>query len=204
MGIKLFHCAGARSLRPLWTLEELALDYELEVMPFPPRILCDAYTDINPIGTVPFLMDGEVRMTESTAICQYLADRYAGGALTVKLGEADYGDYLNWMYRSDATYTFPQTLVLRYSVLEPDASVQKVVDDYTRWFFSRLRALETALADREYLCANRFTLADICVSYALYLADSALNLSEGFGPSTHRYYELLQSRPAFKQAVAMK
>ncbi len=202
MTIKLYHCAGSRSLRPLWTLEEMGLAYELEVMEFPPRFLRDGYTDINPVGTVPFLTDGDVKMTESVAICQYLADVYGQGELTVKVSEPDYGEYLNWMHRSDATLTFPQTLVLRYTMLEPDESLKKVADDYTRWFFSRLRALETALADREYLCASRFTLADICVSFALCLADAALGLREGFGPETERYFVFMQQRPAFQRAMA--
>ncbi|MEM7279085.1 MAG: glutathione S-transferase family protein [Pseudomonadota bacterium] len=202
MTIKLYHCAGARSLRPLWTLEEMGLAYELEVMAFPPRFLRDGYTDINPIGTVPFMTDGDVQMTESVAICQYLADVYGAGELTVKITEPEYGEYLNWMHRSDATLTFPQTLVLRYTMLEPDESLKKVVDDYSRWFFSRLRALEKALKGRDYLCTNRFTLADICVSFALYLADAALGLREGFGPETQRYYEFMQQRPALQRALA--
>ena len=54
MTIKLWHCDGARSLRPLWTLEEMGLKYELVKMQFPPRFLHPGYTELNPIGTVPF------------------------------------------------------------------------------------------------------------------------------------------------------
>ena len=74
--MKLFHCKAARSLRALWALEEMGLDYELEVMPFPPRFFREGYTDINVIGTVPYLIDGDTHMTESTAICHYLVERY--------------------------------------------------------------------------------------------------------------------------------
>ena len=48
MALKLWHCAGSRSIRPLWTLEEMGLDFELEVMKFPPRFVHAGYTDINP------------------------------------------------------------------------------------------------------------------------------------------------------------
>ena len=51
--MKLYHCSNARSLRPLWTLEELDLEYELVTMEFPPRHKYPNYLKINPLGTVP-------------------------------------------------------------------------------------------------------------------------------------------------------
>ncbi len=200
--MKLYHCQAARSLRPLWTLEEMGLDYELEVMPFPPRFLHAGYVEKNPLGTVPFFEDGEVQMTESTGICQYLVENYGPSSLAVSSDEKDYATYLNWLYRSDATLTFPQTIVLRYTQMEPLPELKKVPEDYTKWFFSRLRSVEAALADREYLCADRFTIADIAVGYALYLADSGLGLRAGFKPKTLEYYERLLARPALQKSIA--
>ena len=160
--MKLYHCKGARSVRPLWTLEEMGLDYELESMPFPPRFLRDGYTDINPVGTVPYFVDGETEMTESAGISQYLVEVYGPTDLALKPGDKEYGAWLNWLHRSDATLTFPQTIVLRYTQLEPkERRLKQAADDYTQWFFARLRTVETALEGREYLCADRFTLADI-------------------------------------------
>jgi glutathione S-transferase len=75
--ITLYHCANARSFRVLWMLEELGAAYRLEMLPFPPRVLHPDYLKINPQGTVPLLVDGETRMTESAAICQYLASLHA-------------------------------------------------------------------------------------------------------------------------------
>ena len=127
MSLKLWHCAGSRSVRPLWTMEEMGLDYELEVMQFPPRFLHPGYAEINPIGTVPYFVDDKggpdniIRMTESAGISQYLVDRYGPSTLGVEPSEVGYGGYLNWIHRSDATLTFPQTLVLRYTLLEPEA-----------------------------------------------------------------------------------
>ena len=61
--ITLYHAFNARSFRPLWALEELGLDYELTVMPFPPRVLAKEFKLINPSGTIPALVDGETFMT---------------------------------------------------------------------------------------------------------------------------------------------
>jgi glutathione S-transferase len=74
--ITLYHCIAARSFRPLWAVEELELPYELKMLPFPPRALDKTYLSINPLGTVPAFFDGDVRMTESSAICQYLGEKY--------------------------------------------------------------------------------------------------------------------------------
>ena len=65
MTFKLYHCHQARSMRPLWTLEEMGLDYELISLKFPPRVHHKDYKSINPLGTIPCFIDGGVVMTES-------------------------------------------------------------------------------------------------------------------------------------------
>jgi len=198
--LRLYHCTGARSLRPLWTVEEMGLDVELVTLPFPPRYRQKDYLEINPLGTVPCLVDGEVVMTESAGICQYLVDRYGPTSLAVGVDEPDYGAYLNWLHRSDATLTFPQTLVLRYTRLEPEERrIPQVVEDYRRWFLGRMRSVEEATADRDYLCAGRFTIADICVAYAIYLART-LDIDEVMTPNVSRYWARVSARPAFQRA----
>jgi glutathione S-transferase len=203
MTLKLYHCKRARSLRPLWTLEEMGIPYALETMRFPPRAFREGYLDINPLGTVPAFTDGDLTMTESAGICQYLVDRYGPTDLGVTPAEKDYGAYLNWLHRSDATLTFPQTIVLRYTQLEPEERrLKQAVDDYTQWFFARLRSVERATGEHEYLCAGRFTIADIAVGFALYLAET-LGLRPGFKPNTEAYYSRLCARPAFQRAVTL-
>ncbi|MFN7418387.1 MAG: glutathione S-transferase family protein [Alphaproteobacteria bacterium] len=198
--MKLYHCADARSLRPLWALEELGADYELVNMAFPPRAAYPGYLGINPLGTVPTFVDGEVTLTESAGICHYLGDKFAPNTLRVDPSEAAYGEYLNWMYRSDATLTFPQTIVLRYTRLEPkERRLPQAAEDYTVWYLSRLRSVEAALEDREFLCAGRFTMADIAVHYALFLGET-LGLAERYKPRCQDYLARLKDRPAFQRA----
>ncbi|WP_298171663.1 glutathione S-transferase family protein [Novosphingobium sp.] len=201
--IELYHCKDARSFRALWALEELGLPYKLHTMPFPPRVRVPEYLEQNPLGTIPLLVDGETRMTESSAIPQYLATRYGPTPLAVSPEEADYGLWLDWMHRSEATLTFPQTIVLRYTRFEPDErKLKQAADDYTQWFFSRLKHLTRALEDgREWLCAGRFTMADICTAYALLLARD-LGLDYKFSPEIAAYWDRASTRPAFLAAKA--
>jgi glutathione S-transferase len=202
--IVLHHCVSARSLRPLWMLEELGLPYELRMLPFPPRVHARPYLDLNPLGTVPLLEDGATRMTESAAMCQYLAARHSPGGLDVQASEPAYGAYLNWLHMSDATLTFPQTLVLRYTHFEPPERLQpQVAADYARWFLARLRAVDVALQHNEHLCAGRFTAADVAVGYALVLARH-LGLDAQFPPAVAAYWQRLQDRPAFQRALRVE
>src|ERR1700690_642097 len=199
--ITLYHCAAARSFRPLWTLEELGLPYDLKMLPFPPRVFAKEYLTLNPLGTIPLLLDDETRMTESAAIAQYLVTRYGPTPLAVDVDEPDYGAYLNWLHFGEATLTFPQALVLRYSKLEPqERRSPQVATDYAKWFFGRLRAVEAAIANNEMLCAGRFTVADISVGYALLLAER-IGLAADFGPAVTAYWKRLRERDGYCRAV---
>lgn len=200
--MKLWHCNAARSLRPLWALEEMGMDYELEALPFPPRIFQRDYLEVNRLGTVPYFVDGETEMTESSAICQYLVDRYQRYDFGLRPEHAEYGAYLNWLHHADATLTFPQTITMRYYFLEPTPEKQAVADDYAKWYIARLRRLDAHLEAKEYLVDDRFTIADIAVGYALFLG-TALKIDDRYQPQTRAYLERLMARPAFQRANAM-
>lgn len=201
MTLKLWHCKDARSLRAVWALEEMAIDYELITLPFPPRFLQPEYLEINPLGTVPYLVDGDTVMTESTAICHYLAEKYRKDEFTLKPDHPEYGDYLNWLYHSDATLTFPQTIFFRYAMLESEERRQpKVAADYRKWFLKRLVMLNRHILNREFLCDQRFTIADIAITYALFLGKS-LGINVDYEPQVTDYLRRMTSRPAFRQAV---
>lgn len=202
--LTLYHCISARSFRPLWTLEEMGLSYKLVMLPFPPRVFAKDYLAINPLGTIPTLFDDDMRMTESAAICHYLATKHGPSPLAVDMSEADYGRWLNWLYMSDATLTFPQTLVLRYAKLEPpERRLPQAAEDYKKWFLGRLRIVEEETGKSEYLAASRFTVADIAVGYALMLAE-ILGMSGEFGPNVAAYWARLKSRPAYARALEVQ
>ena len=201
MTMKLWHCNSARSLRPLWALEEMGLDFEVEVLPFPPRLFQREYLQVNSLGTVPYFVDGDTRMTESSAICQYLVDRYQQYEFGLRPEHREYGAYLNWLHHADATLTFPQTITMRYKVLEPTPEKQPVADDYGKWYIARLRRLDAHLEEHDYLVDGRFTVADIAVGYALHLGCS-LQFEQYYKPQTREYLERLRARPGFQRANA--
>lgn len=200
--MKLWHCAQARSFRPLWMLEEMGLPYALEMLAFPPRWQSPGYLEVNPLGTIPYFTDGEAVLTESSGILHYLAARHGPTALAVRPEEPDFAAYVNYLFQSDATFTFPQTLVLRYRVLEPPERRQPVVADaYARWFVARMAWVEQHLVDgREWLVAGRFTAADIAVGYACVLAQN-LGLLADLGPLTRAWFDRCTGREGYRRAL---
>lgn len=199
--LTLWHCMSARSFRPLWTLEEMGLPYELKMLPFPPRVFQKDYLGVNPLGTIPFFQDGETKMTESSAISQYLVTKYGPTPLNVGVDEPAYGAFLNALHFSEATLTFPQTIFLRYTMQEPNAGLGKAAEDYAKWFGGRLRGVTAVVSENEFWCAGRFTAADICVGYALMLAER-LKLDYLFTDPVRDYWKRLQDRDGFRRALA--
>lgn len=199
MTMKLWHSHNARSLRPLWALEEMGFDYELELLPFPPRVFQKDFLGVNALGTVPYFEDGDTNMTESSGICHYLVERYQRYDFALQADHPEYGDFLNWMYHSDATLTFPQTIVMRYTHLEPEErKLPQAIEDYSKWYIARLRRLDAHIIDRDFLCDGRFTIADIAISYALFFGE-LLGLDKDYSPQVKDYLARMKQRPAFKK-----
>ena len=194
----LYHCRDARSLRCLWAAEEAGFEVDLRVLPFPPRAFAPQYKEVNPLKTVPGWVENGVLLTESAAICERIAQ---GTLLELTPDEPDYWPYRNWLHRSDATLTFPLAIMVRYTRVEPpERRLGQAVEDYKAFFAGRARSIETALEDgREWLCSDRFTIADICVSYAAYLARN-LKADDVLGEATRAWLDRCTARPAFARA----
>lgn len=198
--IRLYHSPNARSFRALWALEELGLPYELVHAPFPPRERVPGYLEVNPLGTVPAFYDGDALMTESAAIPHYLATRYGPSPMAVAPEEPAYPAYLNFLHMGEATLTFPQTIVLRYTRLEPEPRrLPQAVEDYSRWFNARFKAAAPLMGET-FVCADRFTAADISVGYATMLAES-LGIADRLPEKVREHLVRMREREAFQRAL---
>jgi len=194
----LYHCPDARSLRCLWAVEEAGIDIDLKLLKFPPRAFEPDYRAVNPLMTVPgWVEDGQL-MTESAAICERIAE---GTPLEVRRDEGDYWDYRNWLHRSDATLTFPLAIMIRYTRVEPaERRLRQAVEDYKAFFGGRAKSIEAALADgREWLVAGRFTIADIAIGYAAFLA-TTLGADDVLGEVTKAWLARCTARAGFQRA----
>mmetsp|Transcript_110277 Transcript_110277/g.291112 ORF Transcript_110277/g.291112 Transcript_110277/m.291112 type:complete len:227 (-) Transcript_110277:6-686(-) len=202
-GMTLYHSASSRAFRVLWALHEMGIadQCKLITMPFPPRVFVKEFLKKNVLGTIPFFVDkgGKVQMTESCAIPQYIAQAYGPTSLEVLPSEPDWPAYLNWIAHADATLTFPQTVVLRYTLQERGRADQ-AAEDYGKWYLARLRLLDGALSDgREFLCSGRFTIADVCIAYALLLG-TRFGFDKRYSPQVKAYLDRMSERAAFRAA----
>ena len=94
--------------------------------------------------------------------------------------------------------------MLRYSKLEPpERRLPQAAEDYKKWFLGRLRIVEQATGESDYLVAGRFTIADIAVGYALMLAE-ILGMAGDFGPNVAAYWTRLKQRPSYARALAVQ
>lgn len=200
--MKLYHVARTRSVRVLWLLEELGLDYELELMPFDPKALQSKdYLELSPFGKVPVLIDGATTMFESVAIMQYLLDRYGDGALQPDEQDPDYGRFLQWMHFGEATLMGAMANIVMHSYMLPEEERDKRSLARGRSQFHHFATvIDDELSDHEFVVGNEFTAADIAVGYPFYLAklfdvfpDDCENLSAWFGRLT--------DRPAYRKAI---
>lgn len=200
--IELYHCQDARSFRCLWMLEEVQQPYTLKSLQYPPKLTAPDFLKLNPAGTVPLLLDDGVVMFESSAILQYLAVRYRADQLAVSPDDASYASWLNWLHFGEATLTVPLGTMFRYAYSEPKEKRQPaVVADHKAVHLDRLKLVTTALQGHDYLCADRFTAADISVGYALLLGRT-LGLHSEYPAVVLEYWQRLQDRPAYKTARA--
>ena len=198
----LYHCTSSRGLRPLWTIEEMGIDCELVVMPYPPRTKAPEFLQINPLGTIPFLVDGDTRMSESAAIPTYLANRYGPTELLVQPDEPDYGAFLDLVDYGEASLMGALATRVRFKFARADLGLVAAGDHYGERFAEGLSRIEAQLADgRDHLCAGRFTLADISVCYALFLA-RLTGLGEVIPAGIGAYADRQFARPSFQSARA--
>ena len=120
--LKLYHSAQSRSTRPRWLLEEIGAPYELVRVDLGKQEhKTPQYLQIHPHGVVPALVDGDLALIESGAICAYLADKFPAARLAPAVGTPERGRYYQWMFYTMATLEPPLLQVFMNTVQLPEA-----------------------------------------------------------------------------------
>ena len=204
MPLTLFHTPKSRSIRPLWLLEEMGLDYELKTMGYDSEYFAsDAYREINPMGKVPALFDGDSLIIESTVILQYILAKHGPSSLSVEPDESDFGFYLTWLHMAESGLSHYLAVYLGQLSGHERYAVSEGFESYVKYQAEKaFEMLNSHLAERSFIASDRFTAADISVGYSLFLANELCRL-----PLPNRvqaYFERLQDRPAWKKVVSIK
>lgn len=177
-----------RDLRLRWAMEEAGMAYTIATVPFEGRET--NHLDQQPFGQVPMLTDGEVTMFESGAGLLHLARKSEALMPKTAIGESE---TLQWVF---AALNSIEMVTVPWWFLKISGDAD---NGLTGWLDGRLAHMERVLGEREWLAADRFTVADLLMADVLRVADLR---SHGNRPATEAYVERLTSRPAFKKAQA--
>ncbi|WPZ15230.1 glutathione S-transferase family protein [Nitratireductor rhodophyticola] len=177
-----------RDLRLRWACEEAGLAYAVRTVPFKDR--GPEHFAHQPFGQVPFLSDGDLELFESGACLLHLARKSEKLMPRDPAGEAQ---TLQWLV---AALNSVEMVSVPWWFLEVRGAEQ---NHLTGWLESRLGHMENVLAEREWLAADRFTVADLLMADALRIARVR---SFGERPATEAYVTRITDRPAFKKAHA--
>lgn len=197
--ITLYHCDGARSMRSLWLLHELGLEFELVTLEFSMAALrTDEYLAISPLGRVPCLVDGDLTLFESGAIAQYLCETYDDGTLLRAPGHPERPAWLQWLHYAETVAVHDAALVQQKVFVPPEQRSPIIWKLESRRLYKALEVIDGVLGERDYLLASGFTAVDVAVGYSAHLADEFIEFGEL--AALGAWLERLRARPAFQRA----
>lgn len=181
-------------------LEEMGLPYEVRPVDFPRHHADAEFMRLNPAGSVPVLKDGDVVISESMAIIQYLIARYGPTHLAPQTSDVSFPSYLQYLHFGEASLAGPMTVVGYCWFMAPDGQKENPGVEAARIIFrARLPAVEKRLEDQAYIAGDDFTAADISVAYALGLGQG-FRAVEDYAPVVQDYLTRCRSRPGFQRA----
>ncbi|WP_102108189.1 glutathione S-transferase family protein [Oceaniglobus roseus] len=202
--ITLHHCHQTRSMRVLWLLNELDIEFSLRVHPFDKSLRSEEFLTRSPAGRVPALeMNGET-LWESGAIVEVLCERFPERELGRIQGEIERPDYLVWLHFAETISQHTASLTQQHIMLYEDhmrsPTVMKLEAARLKKCYAAIEGrLSTPVENRDYLLTSGFSAADICVGQAVYMARHFASL-DAF-PAVAEWYQRITERPAFQGAL---
>ena len=201
--IKLFHAKGSRSVRIIWLFEELGMDYQLDTVERgkPNK----AFGEASIFAKIPAIQDGDITLTESVAIIQYILQKYGAAGLQPSIDSDDYAMYLQWLNFGESTLIQPIVEILVNTMFRSEENRhQYSIDSATQSFKKIAQALDPILSQQDYLLGSQFSAADIVNGYTLRLANNLQLLDDSDGiKNVCDYFRRLETREAYQKAISI-
>jgi glutathione S-transferase len=194
MALTLYYHPYSRASGTIWALEEAGVPYELKVVQMMQgEHKRPEFLQLNPMGKLPTLVDGDVVVTEGAAIALYLADRYAAGKLAPALDDPRRGTYLRWSFFAPSVI---EPAVMAHGAGWAYKEVQAGWGNYE----AMLAAAQSAIAPGPFILGEQFSMADVVFGGLLRF----LLLFKQIDPKPEftAYVERLNARPAYQRADA--
>jgi glutathione S-transferase len=197
--MKVYFAPNSRAVRTVWLLEEIGLPYQLERFTLGQKEMRGPeYASINPNGRVPTLVDGDITITESTAIAQYLAAKYAP-ELVPGPDDANFATYLQWLHYAEGMIMPPvNNYVVETILLPPERRNEQMAKRALKLLNKVLGAAEAHMEGRDFISGD-FNIADTITGHAVIIS-RRLGADFSVLPNLSAYANRLEARPAFKAA----
>ena len=202
--LKVHFAPNSRAGRIIWLMEELELEYEVNVMPFSKEGLkSDEHRARHALGRVPVLEDGEVMIFESGAIIEYVLTRHKDGGLKPKADSPEFPYYLQWFHYCEGMVMPPMNqIVVQTILLPPERRDENVLKQAKNLLTKSLMMVNANLADKEYLIGD-FSAADLMLGHACYMSNRMGCVTDEM-QHIKDYVARISARPAFKKAIELK
>jgi glutathione S-transferase len=200
--LRLYGFPNTRSARALWALEEAGVEYtyvHVDLLKGEGRR--SPFLEINPGGKLPALVDGNLILTESAAICIYIADKVPAAQLAPAHASPERAKFHQWCFFALSELEQPVWTLSKHTFALPEKYRVRAIMDTARWEFGRAaNVLAAGLGEREYIVGDSFTAADILLANTLNWARARSVPIEH--ATLNAYADRMLARPAWKQALA--
>jgi glutathione S-transferase len=200
--LTLYHSPQSRSIRPRWLLEELGAPHEVKLVSLQAGDQKKPeYLKLNPNGTVPTLVDGDLVLWESAAICQYLADKFPEKKLAPAPGTPERGKYYQWIHYAMSGLEPPAVTIFMHTMQLPEAErLPQLVDGARTQIAAAVKVVDDALAGREWMLGSQFTAADVMIGSTLVWAQMMGLIGDRYA-NVPGYLARCGARPAMQRAT---
>ncbi len=200
--LTLHFAPNSRASRIYWLLKELDLPFELNRMDFHPKHLkSEEHRARHPLGRVPVLDDGDVRIFESGAIVEYILARHAPGQLKPAVDSPQFPAYLQWFHYCEGMVMPPiNTIVVHTLLLPPDRRDETALGQAQRLLGKALVPVEQTLEGKDYLIGE-FSAADVMLGHSCIMSKRLGAVTDDM-PNLSAYADRLLARPACAEAFA--
>ena len=201
--IKLYLTPNTRAGRVAWLLEELNMEYELEILPFTKEGLkSPEHRARHALGRVPVIEDGDISIFESGAIIQYILDKYDDKGLKPAIESNEYPYYLQWFHYCEGMVMPPMNqIVVQTVLLPPDRRDEAVLNQATNLLSKALKPVNEFLEGKDYLIGD-FSAADCMLGHSCFMSNRFGTVSDEM-ENIKRYISNIESRPAFQKAITL-
>jgi glutathione S-transferase len=201
--ITIYHLDTSRSERIVWLMEELALEYRLELFQRNDNGSApDALREIHALGKAPVIRDGNTVLAESGAIVDYIVHRYGSDRLAVAPAAQEYARYIYWFHFAEGSLMSLLILALVIGRI-PEANASPAKARVLERMKQTLAFIDAELAQATYFAGATFTAADVMMTFPFTTMRHFLNYDLAPYANILAYLQRIESRPAYRKAMAL-